>query len=431
MNDTEAKPVGPLGALIKRDHVHGSIYTDPAIFELEMDRLFARSWLYLGHACQIPNPGDYITSRLGRRDVIVVRNADREVKVLYNRCTHRSAHLCGNARGTVKRFTCPYHGWSFSLDGKLLGMPGAEEYGPSFDQDAHALGRVPCVDDYRGFIFAKAVPGGIDLETFLGPTRQVFDDLLDRSPTGEIEPIEGVIRHRYRANWKMMFENLNDMYHPVFSHASSAAGLREVADPEKLHRIMRGFVAVPDMLPMIRQLKSNITEHGHSFISGLISIASPEIPRDEHFEILVAAHGEKRALEILSTDLHLVLIYPSCTINPSMQTIRMVRPVSVDETEVLGYCFRLKGVPDYVTRNGLYYCNYAGSAFSPVVADDLEIYERAQQNLRDTPDAANDCARGLEDGRERPPAYSEEYIRHQYEVWLGQLEDAGDAVCAG
>lgn len=419
----------PLENLIKQSQVQGAIYTDPTIFDLEMQRLFARSWMYIGHECQIPEVGDYLTTRLGACDVIVVRDSDRQINVLKNRCTHRGVHLCGNASGNLTRFTCPYHGWGFDLKGKLHGIPMPEEYGPSFDKAAHALEKIPCVDNYRGFVFAKIEPGGSDLHSFLGPITQAFDDLLDRSPSGEMEPIEGVIRHRYKANWKMMFENLNDIYHPIYSHASSAQGMREVAEPEKLHRIMRSFVAIPDMIPMMQKLKSNITEHGHSFVSGLISIVNPDIPRDEHFRALEKAHGEKRALEILSADLHLALVYPSCTINPSQQTIRIVRPISVDETEVLGYCFRLKGVPDEVTRNGLYYCNYAGSAFSPVVADDLEIYERAQQNLRDDPGFMNNCARGVDQDRDNPAGTSEEYIRYQYSVWLEKMAEQEQGSC--
>lgn len=418
-----------VGKLIGHTFVDRSAYTDPEIFNLEMDRLFGRMWLYAGHECQIPETGDYFTTRLGRRDVIIVRAGNGAIKALVNRCTHRSAHVCGNARGRVQRFVCPYHSWNYGLDGRLLSVPMAEEYGPSFDREAHALAQIPRVDSYRGFIFARAAETGPDLKTFLGPTLQAFDDLVDRSPSGEIEPIEGVIRHRYRANWKMMFENLNDVYHPIFAHASAAAGIKAVSDPTKLHRIMRSLIAGPNMLPMMTKLTSNMTPYGHSFVSGLISIANPEIPRDGHFRALAAVHGEERALEILSTDLHLVLIYPSCNINPSQQTIRVVRPISVDETEVWGYCFRLKGVPDYVTRNSLYYCNYATSAFSPVVADDLEIYERAQENLTVTADARNDYARGLDATAPDVAASNEAYIRNQYQVWLEHLadEEAGNA----
>jgi 2-chlorobenzoate 1,2-dioxygenase len=300
-----------------------------------------------------------------------------------------------------------------------MGLPLAEEYGADFDKAAHSLTRIASVDSYRGFIFARHAGDGPDLGTFLGPLRRAFDDLLDRSPSGEIEPIPGVIRHRYRANWKLMFENLNDIFHAVFAHASAAAGLREVAEPQKLHRVLRSLVAVPDLLPKFKEFQSNLTPYGHSFISGLISLAVQDPPRDAHFEVLAAAHGEKRAREILATDLHLVLIYPSCTVNSSQQTIRVVRPIGVDETEVSGYCFRLKGVPDEVTRNSLVYCNMATSAFSPVVADDLEIYERSQRNFKTSGGPGTYCGRAL--GADVPPATSEEYIRNQYRVWKRYL----------
>lgn len=417
-----------LAGLIGPDRVAPAVYADSQLFDLEMERLFGRTWLFLGHECQIAQPGDYFTARLARQDVIVVRDHDRRIHVLHNRCMHRGPHLCGSASGRVSRFVCPYHAWSYRLDGALLGLPLPEEYPEGFDKAAHALTRVPDVATYRGFIFARLVAGGPDLATFLGPLCRAFDDLLDRSPSAEIEPIPGVIRHRYRANWKMMFENLNDVFHAAFAHASAAAGLREVTEPAKLHRVLRSLVAAPDLLPQFRRFVSNTTPHGHSFVSGLISAGSGELPRDAHFEALAAVHGEARAREILSTDLHLVLIYPSCTVNSSQQTIRVVRPLAVDETEVIGYCYRLKGVPDEVTRNSLTYCNAATSAFSPVVADDLEIYERAQHNFASGAAGGTYCARGLGAGGAQAPATSEEYIRNQYRVWLRHL--AGDAAAA-
>jgi hypothetical protein len=224
----------------------------------------------------------------------------------------------------------------------------------------------------------------------------------------------------------MMFENLNDVFHAAYAHASASAGLREVSDPEKLHRVLRSLIAVPELLPQLKKVASNVTPHGHSYVSGLISLASRELPRDAHFECLAAAHGEERAKEILSTDLHLVLIYPSVTVNASQQTIRVVRPLSVNETEVWGYCFRLRGVPEEVTRNSLFYCNVATSAFSPVVADDLEIYERAQSNLATGGPRGTYCARGLDAGA-GPAATSEEYIRNQYQVWLRHMAEGSGA----
>ena len=94
-----------LDALIERDRIAPEVYSDPALFELEMDRLFGRAWLYIGHECQVPESGDYFTTRLGRHDVIVVRDQDGRIQVLHNRCTHRGPHLCA-ARAAGSAGSC-------------------------------------------------------------------------------------------------------------------------------------------------------------------------------------------------------------------------------------------------------------------------------------------------------------------------------------
>lgn len=409
-----------VASLIKPDRVHRDIYTDPAIFDLEMETLFSRAWMYVAHESQLPNPGDYITTRLGPQDVIVLRDNDGEVNIFYNRCPHRGPHLCGNPKGNTKRITCPYHAWSFTLKGKLFSMPLPDEYPESCPKSAYDLTRVEDVDIYRGFIFARLKPGGVDLMAFLGEARRGYDDIVDRSPEGKIEIIPGSVGHRYRANWKMMFENLNDMLHPMSAHASAAAGISAVKNPAMLHPVTRSLVASPQMLKMLPHLSSTIERYGHSFATGLIRMMNKEVPRDDYFKALAAVHGEERAQEILTTDRHLMLIYPSSNVNGAQCTIRVVRPISVNETEVWGYAFRLVGAPKDITWQALFYCNMATSGFSPIVADDLEIYERAQQmHERGAAEWIN-VSRGLgQSGADgRPIATSEEYIRHQYEVWL-------------
>jgi len=113
-----------LSALVRGDSVHKSVYTDPEIFRLEMERIYGRAWIYIGHDSQVPNPGDYHTTLLGGQDVIMVRGSDKKVYVLYNRCPHKGAKVvadgCGNAG---KFFRCPYHAWTFKLDGQHLAAP--------------------------------------------------------------------------------------------------------------------------------------------------------------------------------------------------------------------------------------------------------------------------------------------------------------------
>src|SRR5690606_29923199 len=109
--------------LIEPDRVHRSVYADPAIFELEMSRIFGRAWLVLGHESQVVNPGDYFTTRMGREPVIVVRKENFEIGVLINRCSHRGSMVCAEGRGNTERFVCPYHGWSYNSSGKLKAVP--------------------------------------------------------------------------------------------------------------------------------------------------------------------------------------------------------------------------------------------------------------------------------------------------------------------
>ena len=108
-----------LAGLVEPDRAHRKAYTDPEIFDLEMERIFERTWIYIGHESQVKNPGDYYLAQVGRQPVILVRGRDGDVNVLYNRCPHRRT-ICG--RETGNHFTA-LHAWTFHLDGKLEGMP--------------------------------------------------------------------------------------------------------------------------------------------------------------------------------------------------------------------------------------------------------------------------------------------------------------------
>ena len=115
-----------IAALIRPGRVHRRVYTDPEIFELEMERIYGRAWLFVGHTSQVPNPGDYITTELARQPVIMIRHSDGNIKLLFNRCAHRGAKLAPLRTGHAPRITCCYHGWTFDSDGTLLHVPVPE-----------------------------------------------------------------------------------------------------------------------------------------------------------------------------------------------------------------------------------------------------------------------------------------------------------------
>ncbi|MDE0334894.1 MAG: Rieske 2Fe-2S domain-containing protein, partial [Defluviicoccus sp.] len=180
-----------IAALVEPDRVHRKAYVDPGIFDLEMERIFERLWIYIGHESQVKNPGDYYLARVGRQPMLMTRDLNGEINVLYNRCPHRGAQICSARKGNAgKLFRCSYHAWMFELDGRLDSVPGAKGYeGTRFDPNdpAFHLRKAPRAENYRGFWFASLAGDGPDLETHLGRSRLALDQLVDRSPDGEIE----------------------------------------------------------------------------------------------------------------------------------------------------------------------------------------------------------------------------------------------------
>ncbi|MEL7030165.1 MAG: Rieske 2Fe-2S domain-containing protein, partial [Pseudomonadota bacterium] len=226
-----------LEAMVRPAEVHKRLYVDPDIFDLEMDRIFGSAWVYVGHESQVPNPGDYWTTLIGKEQVIMVRGADDQVRVLFNRCPHKGAKLVNEVCGNVSNaFRCPYHAWMFKLDGSLMSIPHRQGYEDTgFDaEDAHFWMRsVARQASHRGFVFASLSEDGPDLETFLGGALTSLDNFCDRAPEGEVEVSGGVFRVVQQSNWKIFFENLNDTGHPVATHESSFMAARRYSK-EKL-----------------------------------------------------------------------------------------------------------------------------------------------------------------------------------------------------
>src|SRR5262245_18544846 len=149
--------VEDLSGLVQPARVHRSIYTDPAIFELEMERIFSVAWIYRSHESQIPNPGDYFCTRLARKPVIVVRDGAHQVRAIHNQCAHRGSMVVASDKGHADEFQCCYHGWTYHLDRRLKAVPLQHGYPDDFStkNTRTAMVAVPRVESYRGFIFAS------------------------------------------------------------------------------------------------------------------------------------------------------------------------------------------------------------------------------------------------------------------------------------
>lgn len=433
--------------LIAPDRVHRRIYTDPDIFDLEMKQIFSKAWIYVGHESQVADPGDYYCTRIGQQSVVMTRDADGTIHVIYNRCGHRGALVVSAEAGHAEDFRCCYHGWRYGLDGSLLSVPKGQGYRQGCVQPGDptfAMASVPRTDSYRGFVFSSLAEDGPPLVDFLGYMTTSFDDLADRAPDGEIEVAGGIARHAYRGNWKLIFENLNDGLHPMCVHQSSIEAAQEQDDDAPTDGA--GEIAV-------RQMRQNgapwsfwedrvglwAYPYGHSFLGDYHDdeklVAGAGDPAfAEYRTAMENKFGPDRAREILGVMRWNTNIYPSVSFMSQFRQLRVIQPVSVDRTEVLGFCFRLKGAPEKMFHDTIRFANVTNAAASPVLTDDLETYSRLRRGLEMDGSDWVPVSRGL--GRDIPDAHggrqaenglSELHIRNMFEAWSGYMSDEGTA----
>lgn len=184
-------------------------YMDPDLFRVDLDLIWYRDWLFVGHDCELPAPGAYLTVQVGEYSIIVVRGRDGTIRALHNSCRHRGSRVCTAEHGTSARLMCPYHQWTYDLDGKLL---AARHMPVGFDKANHGLKPVAC-ESSAGYLFICLADEPPDFATF----RQVMEPyfaphrLLEAKVAFESTIIE-------RGNWKLVWENNRECYHCRGSH---------------------------------------------------------------------------------------------------------------------------------------------------------------------------------------------------------------------
>ena len=210
--------------LIKETEVHSSLYTNPEIFNDELEKIWYKGWVFTGHESEVPQPGDYCTKFIGKQPVIMARDHDGSVHVFTNKCPHLGNVICHNSKGNARTFRCNYHGWAFNNNGENLTVPYREGYGDCYskNKEKFSLSSLPRMESYRGFIFTSMAKEGISLMEHLGTAIEVIDRLCDLSPEGEIQLAGGWLKHKINTNWKVVYENEFDGYHPYFTHQSMA-----------------------------------------------------------------------------------------------------------------------------------------------------------------------------------------------------------------
>ncbi len=199
------------------------IFSSREVYEQELEKVFTRAWLFVGHESQVPNPGDFFTSRMGAEPVILTRDRERKVHVLLNSCRHRGMKVCLYDHGNTNLFVCPYHAWSYSTDGRLVGVPQYEQlYEGRLDKAQWSLIEVPKMAIYKGTVWATWDKDAPDFLTYLGDAKTHLDLALDSRDgrEGGSEVLFGVHKWVMPCNWKFAAENfLGDTYHNI-SHRS-------------------------------------------------------------------------------------------------------------------------------------------------------------------------------------------------------------------
>jgi nitrite reductase/ring-hydroxylating ferredoxin subunit len=211
------------GAMVDEDRalIDRRIFSDPEVYAAEMERIFRRCWLLLGHESELVNNNDFFTTWMGEDPIIVARGADGNIRAFLNLCRHRGGTVCRVDRGNARSFLCPYHGWSFANDGSLKGVPALDVgYHNKLELSEWGLIEVAQLAVYKGLIFATWDKEAISLVEYLGDMAWYLDCLLDRLDGGT-ELVTGTRRWIVPCNWKHAAENfIGDTYHGAFTHGS-------------------------------------------------------------------------------------------------------------------------------------------------------------------------------------------------------------------
>ncbi|ADI12817.1 large subunit of ring-hydroxylating dioxygenase [Streptomyces bingchenggensis BCW-1] len=414
-----------IGSLVDSDRVAGTLYTDPVLFEREMDRIFHRTWVWVAHESEIAKAGDFKTAWVGRRPVIVTRDRRGGINVLLNRCRHRGASVCESPKGNGNGFTCPYHAWSYALDGTLRGIPYPEGYEDIVEKKDLPLQRLR-VGTYAGMVFASFDHDIEPLEDFLGGARLWIDRFMKQGAGYPIK-VQGEHKFRFQGNWKIQLENTTDWYHFPIVHRSWMSSVD--AETASMLSIMTDETAVTHALGNGHSVSVSVAGHADLDIDDgteklqdrfghIVEELSKDLPPERVRRIVRSLHGAGFNLNL----------FPNVAM--SMSFFRVLRPISVAETEIRHVALGLDGGPEIVNRERLRIHEHFQGPFGFGSPDDAEAWNRVQRGVAGGADMPILVNRGL--GREEPNdlgqptshATDETGMREAYAMWKAMMTDA-------
>jgi benzoate/toluate 1,2-dioxygenase alpha subunit len=368
-----------------------SIYTDPAVLDLEFTRIFERGWVYLCHEDQIRQHGDYYSTHMGRQPVFAIRRKDGTVGAYLNACAHRGALLTPLRMGRATTLTCRFHGWCFNTEGRCTKIKEEQRGWPQGGRrDAAGLTPVPRVAAYRGFVFGSLDPDVPPLDEHLGEARRFIDLLADQSPDG-LEIVRGHSTYIIGGNWKYQAENGVDGYHVSTVHRVFAAAM---ANREQ-HGGYDG-VAKTEAGRMTGAVPTGCYDIGNGHMLIWAGRANPEAaPLYEAKPRLERDFAPERVTWMLERGRNL-LLFPNMLLmdQPSTQ-IRVFRPLAPDRTEVRVYCLAPRGESAHSRAARLRKFEDFYLSTGMATPDDLAALEDSQAGAHATAARWNDVGRGV------------------------------------
>jgi len=372
--------------------VNRAVYYDTDLYRLEQERIWSKTWVFIGFEAEVPNPGDFMTKTFNEVPLILVRDRHGDVRVLENSCSHRGSMVemrrCGNAR----RFTCPYHRWSFGTDGDLLGVPSVEgaEDDAHFDKAEHPLAQYPRVETHAGLIFVCSDSEAPPLVEYLSGAAPLIAEIL----RGGSYKILGSNTVMVRGNWKLFVENGSDSYHGPFLHRAMAAARTYVSGHVQAFGNGHG---------MIQWVARDIDEDAFEQRAGF-RLEHPDVFK-HHFS---DAHDHQRVMTI----------FPNLTVTNHYDCFNVIsaEPVGVGKVRITRTA--LAGVDDSVEVRSRRAEQMAHTFLAGGIQllDDMLQVDWVQRGMRAEGIDAVDLTRGL--GSDEGNLDSEASQRNFYRQWL-------------